>query len=48
VVVPTVEEEMERLEKTLEEVRRQYPVHTASGENVAESSEAGDSGDDTE
>jgi hypothetical protein len=50
VIVPTVEEEMERLEETLEELRRQYPAHTESEsrENQGESSGAGDAGDDEE
>ncbi|NBB87832.1 MAG: hypothetical protein GVY12_16615 [Bacteroidetes bacterium] len=50
VIVPTVEEEMERIEETLEELRRQYPAHTeaASRENLGESSGAGDAGDDEE
>jgi len=50
VIVPTVEEEMEHLQETLEELRRQYPVHigSESRENVGESSEDDDTRDDKE
>lgn len=50
VIVPTVEEEMKRLEETLEAIRRQYPVQIApeSREDPTESSQVGESGDDEE
>jgi len=50
VIVPTLEEEMDHLEETLEEVRRQYPAHIGpeSKENVGESSGADDPGDEEE